>query len=267
MTRSTVIIQSAPESREAWINHCMATVEHWSEIGGATYRQLGDSEFFGPVPSWVTEKCRAWINPATNLARLLIAQRLLDKYNLVVWVDADVFVWAPESLPIPMGRGATFCRERWMERWPDGSLRFRENVSNYLCSFARGGEFLDRHIADVVSAIRDSPMQAKIGVGGTTLLTQGYSPGEFDLIPNVANFSPVLTDAVFCGAAGDIAAFEAGLSVPLAAANLCLSHAARPFQGKEPRLQAIPALLARLREFARPVWPSELITETRSNLR
>jgi hypothetical protein len=48
---------------------------------------------------------------------------------------------------------------------------------------------------------------------------------------------------------------------------ICLSHAARPFQGMEPRLQAIPALMARLREFARPVWPSELITEAGSNVR
>jgi hypothetical protein len=86
------------------------------------------------------------------------------------------------------------------------------------------------------------------------------------MIPNVANFSPVLRESVHCGAADDIAAFEAGRSVPLPAANLCLSHAARPFQGKEPRLQAIPALMARLREFARPVWPSELINETGSNV-
>lgn len=81
------------------------------------------------------------------------------------------------------------------------------------------------------------------------------------------NPSPVLTESVLCGAADDIVALKAGLSVPLAAANLCLSHAARPFHGKEPRLQAIPALMAWLREFARPVWPSELITETGLNVR
>jgi hypothetical protein len=83
----------------------------------------------------------------------------------------------------------------------------------------------------------------------------------------VANFRPVLRESVLCGAADDIVAFEAGLSVPLAEANLCLPHAACPFQGKESRLQAIPALMARLREFAGPVWPSELTNETGSNVR
>lgn len=97
------------------------------------------------------------------------------------------------------------------------------------------------------------------------LLTQGYSPGEFDLIPNAANLSTVLIESVVCSAADGIV--TQGLSVPLAAANLCLSHAARPFQGKEPHRQAIPALMAGLREFARPVWPSELITESGSNVR
>jgi hypothetical protein len=39
------------------------------------------------------------------------------------------------------------------------------------------------------------------------------------------------------------------------------------FVTKERRLQAIPALMAWLREVARPVWPSELITETGPNVR
>ena len=102
--------------------------------------------------------------PCDKPARLLIAQRLLDEYDLVAWIDADVFVWAPENLPIPKDAGRHSAANGGWSDGRTGQLRFRENESNYLCSIARGGEFLDRHIADVVSAIRDSPMQARIGV-------------------------------------------------------------------------------------------------------
>jgi hypothetical protein len=239
----------------------MASVIRWAALHSVTYRRVDDPEFFGVVPGWVRDKCREWINPVTDLARLLLARRLLSEYEVVIWVDADVLIWAPAHLAVPRDTEAAFSAERWMERWPDGTLRFRDNVSNYVCAFTRGGSFLDRHLADVVEAIRTAPVPVKLGAAGTNLLTQVYSRDDFSLIDNVANISPVLAEALLHRATTDIAAFESGLPVPPVAANLCLSHADRPFQGRDPHPEAVPALVTALLRLGRPLWPSELSVE------
>jgi len=183
---------------------------------------------------------------------------MLDRYSRVTWVDADVLIWAPGALKLPDGPGPAFVAERWMERWHDGSLRFRANVSNYLCSFSRGDSFLDRHIDEVLDAIRRAPMPVKLGVAGTSLLTTLATSHEFELVQNVANFSPVLMDSLLDANFDEISAYEVGLPEPLSAANLCLSHAHRPFQGREPRPERPLRIASLLVELARPVWPSEV---------
>lgn len=258
MRQRAIVIQSAPEVHGAWIDQCMLTVEKWSALHDCTYRQIRDADFLGSVPGWVRSKCTAWINPVTDLARLLVAEQLLRDFHQVVWIDADVLIWAPSKLRPPLGADATFASERWMERWPDGSLRFRDNVANYFCAFRRGGTFLTRHIDDALEAIDTSPRPPKLGVAGTNLLTEGYHRGQFDLVLNVANISPVLAEAIARSSTSDLEAYEAGLTEPIAAANLCLSHFERSFQGKPAQPGLTRTLIDTLSELNRPAWPSEV---------
>lgn len=258
MRHPAIVIQSAPEVHGAWIDECMLTVEKWSAANDCTYDQIRDADFLGSVPGWVRSKCTTWINPVTDLARLLVAEQLLKDFHQVIWIDADVVVWAPGNLRPPRGADASFASERWMERWPEGSLRFRDNVANYFCAFRRGGTFLTRHIDDVLDAIDTSPSPMKLGVAGTTLLTERYDRGQFNLVSNVANISPVLAEAIVRRSTLDLEAYEVGLTEPIAAANLCLSHSERPFQGKPAQPGLTRTLLDTLSEFTRPAWPSEV---------
>jgi hypothetical protein len=259
MSGSVVVFQSAPKVHAAWVDRCMSSVARWAAVHGADYLELADPDFLGLVPDWVVAKCEQWINPVTDLARLLAARELLGEYDAAVWVDADVFIWAPDHFSLPITRKAVFARERWMERWPDGRLRFLDNVSNFVCSFAAGAAFLQRHIADVEAVIRQAVPPLKLGVAGTSLLTRQYDRSAVELIGDVANFSPVLLEAIGIGREDDVKAFEAGLSSPLVAANLCLSHESRSFQGRTPRPGALPRLVTVLASKKKPLWPSELI--------
>jgi hypothetical protein len=225
----------------------------------ADYLVLGDPDFLGLVPGWVAGRCGQWMNPVTDLARLLLARDLLSNYPTAIWVDADVLIWAPGHFQLPVTQDAVFVKERWMERWPDGGLRFLDNVSNFVCSFAAAGPFLERHIADVEAAIRAAEPPLKLGVAGTSLLTRGYDRSAFELISDVANFSPVLLEAVAAGDVSDVKAYEAGLARPLVAANLCLSHESCQFQGRAPIPGALPRLATALADKNKPLWPSELI--------
>ena len=139
------------------------------------------------------------------------------------------------------------------------ALRFLDNISNFVCSFAAGGRFLERHIDDVRTAIQAAEPPLKLGVAGTSLLTRGYDGGAFEVVEDVANFSPVLLEALMAGRASDVAAYEAGLTRPLVAANLCLSHESRPFQGRDPNPGAVPRLVTALAARSEPVWPSEIL--------
>lgn len=259
MNAGVVVFQSAPESRAGWVDAAMASVERWAALHEAEYRLLHDPEFFGPVPEWVARKSTAWINPVTDLARLLVARELVRTYSTAIWVDADVVIWAPDHLPLPTPRDAAFSSELWMERGPDGTLRFLDNVSNFVCAFSAQGPFLRAHIVDVLTTLREAPEPMKLGVAGTALLTRRYDRGAFELITGVANFSPVLTEALAAGRTPDVEAFQRRLGGQLAAANLCLSHESRPFQGRGPLEQVLPRLARALSGSSRPLWPTELV--------
>ena len=254
-----IVFQSAPETRAQWVDVAMASVERWAERHGAEYRVLHDPEFFGPVPDWVLRKSTAWINPVTDLARLLVARELTNTYATVVWVDSDVIIWAPDHLPLPTPRDAAFASELWMERWPDGTLHFLDNISNFICAFAAQTPFLGRHIADVLGTLREALEPLKLGAAGTALLTRRYDPGAFEIIHGVGNFSPVFIEAIAAGRIPDVEAFQKRLEGPLVAANLCLSHESRPFQGRAPLRQVLPKLVTALSRHGHPLWPNELV--------
>jgi hypothetical protein len=259
VSRDAIVFQSAPESHAPWVDAALSSVERWAARHGAEYWLLPDQEFFASVPEWVLRKSTTWINPVTDLARLLVARELIRTRSTAIWVDADVLIWAPDHLPLPKPPDAAFSGELWMERWPNGRLRFLDNVSNFVCAFSAQGAFLDTHIAEVLNTLRKAPEPMKLGVAGTALLTRGYDHGSFELITGVANFSPVLTHAIAAGWMQDVKAFEERLGCQLAAANLCLSHEARPFQGRAPSAEVLPKLVRALSGLSQPLRPTELV--------
>ncbi len=74
----------------------MSGVEQWALAGGYDYRSLGD-ELFEAVPNWYMSKVGGRMPIAADLGRLRWAQRFLKGgYDWVIWMDADMLVFAPE---------------------------------------------------------------------------------------------------------------------------------------------------------------------------
>ena len=92
----------------------MSSVEQWALASGYDYRLLGD-ELFETVPDWYMRKVRGRMPIAADLGRLQWAQRFLrGGYDWVIWMDADMLVFAPERLIVDLQQACTFGQEHWV---------------------------------------------------------------------------------------------------------------------------------------------------------
>ena len=76
---------------------------------------MGD-ELFEFVPRWYLAKCGSKLPVATDLARLVWMQQLLqdDVADCVLWMDADVLVFAPQLRIAPQST-CLFGYEYWVQ--------------------------------------------------------------------------------------------------------------------------------------------------------
>src|SRR5262245_33138351 len=76
---STVVCQSyRPSYVPVWIELCMATVRSWASSQGFDYRFI-DDELFEYAPQWYRRKVSDDILLMSDLARLVVARRLLGE--------------------------------------------------------------------------------------------------------------------------------------------------------------------------------------------
>lgn len=198
----------------------MESVRAWAERRGASYTCLDDEVFFADVPPWLFEL--EWIQPATDLARLLAARRLHERYRCSIWIDADVLIFEPRRLQLPVPRGdAAFVREVWPRR--DGKGRFvcREKVANYACSFKRGSRTLEEYIETCLEAPAAAPNK-RIFLG-TTYLTARHSIEPFELIAHIGALGPTVIHALMQRDIPVLDTYRQALGSAIYAANLCMA--------------------------------------------
>jgi len=102
----TIVYQSVcPDQIPDWIQTCLESVRAWSRQQNYDYALIGD-EIFSIIPDWYWEKTSHQKVIATDLARLLLAKQFLKNgYDRAIWFDADVLIFAPEFLTIPIEEG------------------------------------------------------------------------------------------------------------------------------------------------------------------
>ncbi len=241
-----LILQSFRETEvTSWIDDCMTSVRAWAERHGYAYRFVGD-ELLDLVPDWYMAKVGTRLPIATDLARLIWMRDTLTagEADVVVWADADFFVFAPEYLTVPEeGESCFFGRELWLQRDDAGRVRAHRNVHNAYCGFRTGSPVLPFLIDTVERLVGrvDTEHLAPQFVG-PKLLTSLHNIVGVDIEERAGAISPLMMDALLEDDAEIMAAFKSRQQAPLAAANLCASLHAED----EARLTA---LLARLREF------------------
>jgi hypothetical protein len=217
------------------------SVRGWAERRGASYSCLDDEEFFADVPPWLFEL--EWMQPATDLARLLAARRLHERHRCSIWIDADVLVFEPRRLQLPLPRGdAAFAREVWLRRNRKGRFFCREQVANYACSFKRGSRTLEEYIESCfeapVSAVADDRCFL-----GPTYLGARHSLEPLELIEHIGTLSPRVIHALTRRDMPVLDTYRRALGNGIYAANLCLS-----FEGRRVNGQSQSAVVADLVE-------------------
>ncbi len=230
----------------AWVQQCLDSVQAWASMWGFDYRFI-DDRMFDYVPDWYREKTKNEVRLVSDLARLLIARELLaEGFDRTIWVDADVVVFAPERLSIPVQEEYAFCREVWLvggtllrsksfvNRVIGRERRFHAHppgVNNAIMVFVKGNSFLDFYIHACETMVGKKTGDIDTGEVGAGFLTHLYHRMPFPLINNVGLFSPLITVDLGTGGTSYARVYMGKFGNPIYAANLGTSERNQTYYG------------------------------------
>ena len=225
MTNTLVVQSSPPRWRDTWVARCLDSVCRWARSSGYDYRLYGD-ELFDVLPPAYREKVAARGPILADLARLIVMEQALERYERVVWLDADVLIWWPEQLDLCGLDDARFGRECWVTSDARGRFKVHRSLHNAFCAFARGSEVLPflRRCTQSVVLTADADHIAPQMVG-PKLITALHSLAGFEVDVRVGALSVEVQSALVGGEGAALDRFLAETPQPLAAANLCASLA------------------------------------------
>ena len=158
----TIVIQSHAPDPPAWLQACLGSVADWAAGAGFAHRVAGD-DLLDRVPADLRAKSHGRTQVVADLARLdWIAELLAAGWARVIWLDADVLLFAPDRLTAALAlpaSGYLFGREVWVQPDTKGRPRARRNLHNAVLAFAPGNPVLDfyRHAAARVLGRHDGP--------------------------------------------------------------------------------------------------------------
>jgi len=165
----------------------------------------------------------------------------------VIWVDADVLVFAPERFNLDGDAPYALCQELWLRVDGAGGIQTQEKVNNAVMLLTRGQPLLDFWIFAVEEILR---AHAPHEIGPLTASTQFFTDlatiMPLRVLRNVGLLSPPVVRDL--GEGGALAReWNRRFGHPIGAANLCASLQDRPTAGAvvgAPEMQrAVDALL------------------------
>lgn len=224
----TVVFQSYRTSNvPPWISMCLRSVNEWSSSQGFDY-QFIDDRLFDYVPSWYRSKVNNNMCLVTDLARLVLAEELLQQgYERTIWVDADVLIFEPNAFSIDITDGFAFCRELWLGqrqfmKWRLWRPTFVKAINNSISIFTKGTSFLPFYIEACKMMVRSKEVLRPYDVS-TDFLTTLYKYIKFPVLEDVGIFSTPLLCAVAMGKNTTIRGYMRKHNTYLHAVNLCSS--------------------------------------------
>lgn len=137
----TIVIQTfRRENIPAWMQRCLDSVRYWTALQGYDYDLAGDEFYELCGPEYLA---RGNKNPQaiTNLARLIATRNRLDQgYKKVIWLDADVFVFAPRKLVLDfpaeeLPTGYAVGREVWANILEGTRFRVTQPVAHNAATY------------------------------------------------------------------------------------------------------------------------------------
>ena len=238
----TLVIQSYRAANvPVWIECCLQSVRAWAAAQGFDYQLIGDEAFQVCGEDYLASVGDN-IRSITNLARLVLVRQAHDVgYDRAMWIDADVFVFAPEELRIDLDSRYAFARETWLARVDDTQWRAFAGVNNSLFVCMAGEPDLDF----LISATRHIALHRRIHsnyqVGGEIIKGLRASL-DYQVLDNVGMFSDDVVGALAHHEA-EVLRFQARFhGSPIYAANLCASANYGRRLSEAEALRAIAAL-------------------------
>ncbi|AHE53496.1 hypothetical protein [Sphingomonas sanxanigenens] len=218
----TILQAYEAPSLPGWIARCLDSVRQWA--AARSYGYAFTDRFFEAVPDWFRAICGPQTGPMTDIARLVLMQRLFDRgAGFVVWIDADVLIFDPDSLAIDATPGFFGIRERALlldrNRCPTIGP---ENINGAILGSAPDDPRFATYrwaVEEIVRRHTDGPIPRTIA--GPQLLTRMATRHPFPAIDHVGLLTPAMIAEIAAGGSDLCGRYMAAFGSPLAAANLC----------------------------------------------
>jgi hypothetical protein len=207
-----------------WIQRCMASVRTWAEQRQCTYAFVGD-ELLALPPDWFRKKSSRYLNIVTDLGRLLCAREYLARgAERVLWIDADVLIFQPDSLNIDPTLSYGYTKEAWCRRDDKGAITSSRKINNAACLF-RGDDaglaHLNGYIDDCLTLLQETDKVRDHTLIGTRYLTARNSQTPLPVLLGFGLLSPLVMRAILTPDSEVLAYFGEQHGDPIYAANLC----------------------------------------------
>ncbi len=249
MTSVRTVVCQSYRTRDVppWIDLCLGSVRSWARARGHTY-VFEDDALFERVPD--SYRARAADRPMvlSDLGRLRWAEALLEAgYQRVVWLDADVFVFAPEALALDFEGDYAFGREVWLQPDARGRPRAHRKVHNALAVFDAGNPMLSfyAHACERIVGRFEGPLPPT--VVGPRLLATLHGLLDFPTLPVVGTLAPRVLFDVLAGGGAWLDAQRAARDGRVAAINLGASLVGTEHDGARLDADDMRAVCDRLR--------------------
>lgn len=221
----TLVLQSHSKPLPAqWLQICIDSVRRWATINTFDYQLIGD-ELFDHVSNKILEKTKAQRVIATDIARLQALKKCLNEgYEVVVWCDADFFIFAPEKFHLPDEKYAV-GREVWVQNDSKNEKKLIAHVKvhNAFMMFKKDNSFLEFYTDTAEKFILNNEGSMPPQFVGPKLLTAIHNVVQCPVLESAGMLSPLVIKDIASGGGSALDLFYRKSKQPIAAANLCAS--------------------------------------------
>ncbi len=222
---TTIVLQSHRQPLPAsWLETCINSVKHWSDLNQFDYHFIGD-ELFEYIPDVLLKKTQHQPVIATDLARLKLMQCYLAKgYKTVIWCDADFLIFSPKKFQLP---DTTYAlgREVWIQKDKNNpnNLIAKTKVHNAFMMFRHNNVFLDFYTETAERLLKLNAGNIPPQFIGPKLLSAIHNIAQCPVLESAGMLSPLVIKDVANGDGQALKLFNQKSIQAIAAANLCAS--------------------------------------------
>jgi hypothetical protein len=212
-----------------WIERCMQSVQAWAAQRGYDYLFI---DTYAPYVSPQEAEDAEVIEAISDLLRLHAARDLLAQgYQRVIWFDADVLVFDPAPLSIPVTEEFAFCEEVWVDQKGERELAARRSLAWGVAVFVEGNSALDFLAYALKTIMRQKPPRRTTPLFSVNFLSYLHQYVPMPLLYDIGSFSPAVLRALATEQHALLRAYMRLVGRPLRAANMAFAVSDISYQG------------------------------------